>query len=72
MTTRPVPHRYSPLVNALRLTALRRAAVYLSDRGFARRTLDTAMQRHAAVRLAERAAEEAARRAPAYAGQSST
>jgi hypothetical protein len=67
-----IPPRYSPVVNALRSTTLRRLAVYLSDRGVARRRLDQAMHDHSAVRLAERAAQEAARRRPAYAGQRPT
>jgi hypothetical protein len=65
----PLRLRYSPMVNALRLTAVRRLAVYLSDRDFARSTLDAALQNHSAIRLAERAAIEAARRNPAYTGQ---
>ena len=63
---------HSPLVNALRLVPLRRLAVSLSDRGIARAALDRAMHNHSAVRLAERAAKEAARRQPAYAGQRPT
>ena len=66
----PLRLRYSPLVNALRLTAVRRLAVYLSDRDLARSTLDKALQNHSTVRLAERAATDAAaRRDPAYMGQ---
>lgn len=62
--------RYSPLVLALRLSPARRLAVYLSDSDVARARLDNALHEHSAVRLAERAAAEAVRRTPAYAGRS--
>jgi len=53
----------------LRLTPIRKLALRLSDENIARSTIDAGLSAHAANRLEQRSADEAARRAPEYAFQ---
>lgn len=58
------------VVALLRLTPLRKLALRLSDENIGRSTIDAGLSAHAASRLEQRTADEAARRGPEYAFQS--
>ena len=70
-STRDAPRKKSPffVVALLRLTPIRRLALRLSDENIGRATIDAGLSAHAASRLEQRTADEAARRAPEYAFQ---
>jgi hypothetical protein len=58
------------VVALLRLTPVRKLALRLSDRNIGRSTIDAGLSAHAASRLEQRTADEAARRVPDYALES--
>jgi hypothetical protein len=58
------------VVALLRLTPVRKLAVRLSDENIGRSTIDAGLSAHAANRLEQRTADEAARRVPEYAFES--